>query len=189
MNMNMQPLTARANQDQRSKGSNTVSQDGFVFSPPVSSDGIRVHRLVASCPPLDENSIYCNILQCDHFAATSVKVELDGELVAFISGYIPPAEPEVLFIWQVAVSSVARGKGLGKRMMDHLINRPACEEVRFLHTTVTPDNEASAGMFASFARHVKAPVSKEVLYDSEGHFDGKHESEERFVIGPFHSLT
>lgn len=187
--MNMQPLKETAHQETNSEGSSTVTQDGFTFSPPVSSDGIRVHRLVASCPPLDENSIYCNILQCDHFSATSVKVEKDGELVAFISGYIPPGEPNVLFIWQVAVSSVARGKGLGKRMMDHLIKRPSCEKVRFLHTTVTPDNDASGGMFASFARHVGAPVSKEVLYDSEGHFDGKHESEVRFVIGPFHSLT
>jgi L-2,4-diaminobutyric acid acetyltransferase len=161
----------------------------FEFSPPASQDGIRVHRLIASCPPLDPNSIYCNILQCDHFADTSVKVERDGEIVAFISGYIPPNEPEVLFIWQVAVAESARGQGLGGRMLQHLVERPACSRVRYMHTTVTPDNAASGAMFEGFARRIKAPVAREVAYDRERHFDGKHDSEVRFIIGPFHSLS
>lgn len=161
------------------------SQGGYQFSSPVSEDGLRVHELISSCPPLDENSIYCNILQCDHFAETSVKVEHDGQLVAFISAYIPPKDPEVLFVWQVAVSSAARGQGLGGKMLDFLVGSPACKGVRYLHTTVTPDNQASANLFASFAKRHQTELSRAVVYDKERHFSGKHDSEVRFVIGPF----
>lgn len=158
--------------------------DDFVLSAPVAEDGFRVHQLIRACPPLDENSIYCNLLQCDHFADTSVKVERQGELVAFISGYIPPANPEVLFIWQVAVAPDARGHGLGGRMLRYLVDCDACRAVRYMHTTVTPDNEASTAMFEGFARRHGAALSKDLLYHKDRHFGGQHESEIRFTIGP-----
>jgi len=168
---------------QESEEPNSSSGE-LLFARPQAVDGMRVHDLIAACPPLDPNSIYCNLLQCHHFADTSVKVEQDGELVGFISGFIPPAEPDVLFIWQVAVASAARGRGLGRRMLSHLIDRPACAKVRFLHTTVTPDNKASLAMFAGFARAQNASINKQVLFDRHIHFQGLHDSEELHIIGP-----
>lgn len=156
----------------------------YVFSAPVSEDGLRVHELIGGCAPLDENSIYCNLLQCDHFAETCVKVEQHGQLVAFISGYIPPKEPDVLFIWQVAVSATARGQGLGGRMLRYLLNCPACANVRYMHTTVTLANDPSIRMFESFAKKMSAGVSRELRYDKNRHFGGNHDSEIRFAIGP-----
>ena len=47
-------------------------------------DGLAVNRLIASCPPLDTNSTYCNFLQCLHFAETSVLAEKDGKVVVSI---------------------------------------------------------------------------------------------------------
>src|SRR5690606_35020586 len=79
----------------------------ITLRPPASADGPHLHRLVRACKPLDENSIYCNLLQCTHFADTCVAAEQDGELVGFISGYIPPKQADTLFVWQVAVSEQA----------------------------------------------------------------------------------
>ena len=45
---------------------------------PTSQDGAGVFDLVARCKPLDENSMYCNLLQCSHFADTSVVTRNDG---------------------------------------------------------------------------------------------------------------
>src|SRR5690606_8989288 len=59
---------------------------------PDGEDGSKLHALVKRCKPLDENSLYCNLLQCTHFADTCVAAELDGELVGFISAYIPPKQ-------------------------------------------------------------------------------------------------
>lgn len=74
-----------------SEGSNTTA---ITLRTPVKDDGYRLHQLVAECPPLDPNSIYCNLLQCSHFAETGVAAEKEGDLVGFISGYIPPNSPK-----------------------------------------------------------------------------------------------
>lgn len=157
----------------------------IVLREPRDDDGAHLHQLVAACPPLDPNSLYCNLLQCTHFRGTSVAAERDGELVGFISGYIPPEQPDTLFIWQVAVHGSTRGQGVGKRMLKALLARPQCGAVRYLDTTVTPGNQASRAMFDSLARDLGAAVNTRVLFDRERHFGGAHDSEELLRIGPF----
>src|SRR3546814_9922998 len=60
----------------------------FSFRNPVAEDAQAIHDLIAACPPLDTNSLYCNLLQCTHFAETCVLAERDGE----ISGWIRSEE-------------------------------------------------------------------------------------------------
>ena len=84
------------------------------FAAPGAEDGPSVHALIAACPPLDQNSVYANLLQCTHFADTCVAVKREGRLVGWVSGYIPPQEPDVLFVWQVAVAEEAQQLALDK---------------------------------------------------------------------------
>src|SRR6056297_3980112 len=79
---------------------------------PAADDGPALHELIAACPPLDENSRYCNLLQVSYFARTAVVAELDGKIVGSITGFIKPDDPATLFIWQVAVHERARGRAL-----------------------------------------------------------------------------
>lgn len=161
-------------------------EQGITLRPPRSTDGMAINDLIRRCKPLDENSPYCNLLQASHFRDTSVAVEgADGILLGFISGYLLPDHPDTLFVWQVAVSSDARGLGLGKRMIRHILEREALADVSYLHTTVTPDNEASWGMFRSFARDLDAPLNTTVMFSSERHFEGEHDDEVLLQIGPF----
>ena len=60
---------------------------------PDAEDGAAVNGLIEQCKPLDENSVYCNLLQCSHFAETSSLAEIDGEVVGFVSGYLVPDSP------------------------------------------------------------------------------------------------
>jgi len=113
------------------------------FVPPVSDDGFAVNQLIADSPPLDTNSVYCNLLQCSHFSETSVCAKSGSKLLGFISGYLVPSNPETLFIWQVVVDSSARGRGLALQMLNELINRPDIPKIRYLETTITPTNRAS----------------------------------------------
>ena len=156
----------------------------FEFSGPSADDAGAIADLIASCPPLDPNSLYCNLLQCTHFAGTCVKAERDGILEGWISGYRPPEDPEAMFVWQVAVHQRARGLGLGVAMLGALLQRPGSAGARRLITTVTPSNEASRRMFAAFARSREARVDVRPLFDRERHFVGRHESEELISIGP-----
>lgn len=156
-----------------------------VLRKPHSTDGAALHALIAACPPLDPNSLYCNLLQCSHFADSAVVAEREGELLGAISGYRLPQAPDTLFVWQVAVSPAARGLGLGKRMLLELVQRDAADDpVRALHTTITANNDASWRLFRSFARALGSELSNEVLFASETHFKGQHASEHLVRIGP-----
>jgi L-2,4-diaminobutyric acid acetyltransferase len=96
-----------------------------------------------------------------------------------------PARPDTLFIWQVAVGAAARGQGLALRMLQHLLERPACRAVRFMETSITPDNAASWGLFRKLADARDAPLADSAWFDRERHFGGAHDSEQLVRIGPF----
>lgn len=161
---------------------------------PTADDGASLHGLVASCPPLDPNSMYCNLLHCTHFAATSVAAVMsDGKggerLVGFISGYLPPQQQDTLFVWQVAVAEEARRQGLGGRMLDALLERPACAGVRFVDTTINPGNAASWGLFESWARKRKMPTQRQPHFESQRHFAGRHDDELLLHMGPLEPVA
>ena len=147
------------------------------FRLPTKEDGSEVWKLVAACPPLDQNSMYMNVVQCDHFADTCVIAECDGQILGWISGHIPPDSPQTLFVWQVAVHSDARGLGLGKRMLTSLLQRSACRDVGMLETTITRSNAASWGLFRSFARDLGGTLSDAPHYEKDAHLDGQHATE------------
>lgn len=152
---------------------------------PTLSDGMEVFRLVERCPPLDANSSYCNFLQCGHFAQTSVAAEMNGELVGFISGYKKPEQEDTLFIWQVAVDEKARGQGLASKMLLHILQRPNCQSVNYLETTITADNKGSWALFERLAKTLDADLNSSIFLDKQKHFDGLHDSEALVTIGPF----
>lgn len=151
---------------------------------PAAEDGAAVYELIAQCPPLDTNSMYCNLLQCTHFSATSVAAELNDDIVGFVSGYIQPDKPDTLFIWQVAVGEKARGQGLAGRMLRDILARAACDQVKFIETTITPDNRASWALFESLANKLGAELNHSVMFDRQQHFAGQHETEMLVRIGP-----
>lgn len=157
-------------------------KDPVTLRRPTKDDGSEVWKLVAACPPLDQNSMYMNLVQCDHFAETCVLAERDGVILGWISGHIPPDSPDTLFVWQVAVHSDARGLGLGKRMLKDLLRRPVCKGVQQMETTITRSNAASWGLFSSFARDMGGELSDAPHYDRHAHLDGKHATEHLVTI-------
>jgi L-2,4-diaminobutyric acid acetyltransferase len=107
------------------------------------------------------------------------------DAVGFFSGYMIPNKSCTLFVWQVVVSSKARGQGLASRMLHELIRRGQREEVRYLETTITQDNEASWALFRKIAKSLDASLETSVAFDKDKHFDGEHETEHLLRIGPF----
>lgn len=159
--------------------------ENLVLRVPSADDGPALHDLIAACPPLDQNSRYCNLLQVSHFAETAVVAEQHGELLGSITGYLMPGAPDTLFIWQVAVHERARGQRLATRMMDAIVDRAACRQVRWMETTIDPGNTASWKAFAKFADARGAPSEQALLFARDRHFAGKHGDEVLLRIGPF----
>jgi len=143
---------------------------------PNVGDGAAIWELIRDCEPLDENSMYANLIQADHFRDTCVVAEIDGEIVGWISGHMIPSE-DAFFVWQVAVSPKARGLGLGKSMLVELIERDETEKATALKTTITEDNDASWGLFRSFARHIGGDLTDAPYFKQDTHFGGAHDTE------------
>lgn len=152
---------------------------------PKLEDGMDVFKLISDCPPLDINSSYCNLLQCSHFASTSVAAFVGDSLVGFISGYALPDKPNTLFVWQVAVSENARGRGLASKMLTHILSRSCNSHIEYLETTITEDNQPSWELFKRFAKKNDAGFRSSEWMDKRKHFAGQHESESLVRIGPF----
>ncbi len=53
----------------------------LVLRKPDAEDGSEIWALIKDCKPLDENSMYANLVQADHFRETCVLAELDGKIV------------------------------------------------------------------------------------------------------------
>lgn len=151
---------------------------------PTALDGPAITALIGRCPPLDTNSAYCNLVQCAHFADTCVVAETEGRVIGWISAHRPPAAPDQVFVWQVAVDASARGMGLGGRMLDALLARPSVRDAQVLTTTITEANGASWAMFEGFARRRGLKLGRTPLFTRETHFAGAHDTEWQASIGP-----
>ena len=164
---------------------NTSTDLRILLRHPQATDGYQVNRLIDRCKPLDTNSAYCNLLQCSHFADTCLLAEnqADGSLLGFISAYRKPAEPNTLFVWQVAIDKRARGEGLARTLLTQLLASDACAGISHLETTITADNAASWGLFESFAsRQGTDAGTRHLLFDQQRHFNGDSPSEILFRI-------
>ncbi len=153
--------------------------------PPDKTDAAGIHRLVAECPPLDLNSLYTYLLLSEHFRDTCVLAGSGDALEGFVSGYVLPQCPDVLFVWQVAVHESARGKGLGSRMLQNLLRRPGLAPVQYIETTVSPGNPASRGMFAGLAHGLKSRIQETPLFERSLFGSTSHDDEPLLRIGPF----
>jgi|SRR5690606_11838749 len=163
-----------------------AQSSNIILRRPQITDGADIYSLIKACPPLDLNSAYAYLLLCHHFSDTCVVAHKHDQLVGFISGYIPPKQPDRFFVWQVAVHADARGCGLGTTMLQYLLQQPAVKSVRYFETTVSPSNEASRRMFARFARDCGVEIVEELLF-SQDMFgtSAAHEDEMLLTIGPF----
>ena len=143
--------------------------DPLLFRTPTIEDGVAIQQLIIDCPPLDQNSTYVYLLLCSHFAESCIVVQHQNQLVGFISAYIHPQRNDTLFVWQVAVHESMRGHGLAQRMLDQLLARPHLELMRYVETTVAPDNAASRRLFEQFAQRHHTSID-EIPFLEEKHF-------------------
>lgn len=164
----------------------TESDELIILRPPTVADGADLWRLARDTGVLDTNTPYAYLLWARDFAATSVIAEVEAEPAGFISGYLKPGDPDTLFIWQVAVDSSFRGRGLAKKMLFELVGRTGAAR---LETTVTADNQASIALFTALARDhgtelAKQPLFTEDLFPTVEESGETHAAEDLYVVEP-----
>jgi L-2,4-diaminobutyric acid acetyltransferase len=164
--------------------------EGLRIDRPEVADGAPLWRLAKDSEALDLNSSYSYLLWCRDFAGTSavVRAEPDGRPVGFVTAYLRPDRPRTLLVWQVAVDSAYRGRGLAARLLDALTARVATEHgITDVETTITPGNTASERLFTSYAARHGAALRREVLFETRQFPEGPHDPEVLYRIGPLFS--
>lgn len=164
-----------------------IKEPEYQFRTPVAQDGAALNRLVKASPPLDTNSLYCNLLQCSCFSETSIIAEDEFDLVGFVTGFIVPKQKDTIFIWQVAVAESARKQGLAMKMLLKLLQQPSCNSVRYLETTITEENNASKTLFTRLTEILGVSFTKTKHFSRETHFDGQHDDEILYRLGPINT--
>lgn len=168
------------------------------------ADAAGIWRIVKDSGVLDVNSSYAYLMFCQTFGDTTVVAEAAGEVIGFVTALCPPVpegqgldeatdgtpnRAEVVFVWQVGVSEAARGRGIAGRLLRFLLQQPACAGVRFLETTVTPDNAPSRALFQSLARRLGTQCTVFEGFTPDQFPEAGHEPEELHRIGPFQGST
>ncbi|UOQ45039.1 diaminobutyrate acetyltransferase [Halobacillus salinarum] len=156
----------------------------ITFSIPTLEDGRAMWELVDNST-LDQNSVYKYLLMSEFYAETCVVAKERDKLVGFVTALIPPNHPDVVFVWQIGVDSSQRGKGIASKLLNELMNRPACADVHYLEATVTPSNEASQSLFKGMAREHQTNCKITERFSDELFPSEDHEEELNFRIGPF----
>jgi L-2,4-diaminobutyric acid acetyltransferase len=187
MNVTPQPFTPSADLARPSVADAVVGSDAapLFIRKPNPDDGWGIYELIKSCPPLDVNSAYAYLLLATQFRDTcAVATNQEGEIVGFVSGYVKSNAPDTYFLWQVAVGEKARGTGLARRLVEAVMTRPELDDVHHLETTITPDNQASWGLFRRLADRWHAPLNSREYFSTDQR-GGEHDPENLVRIGPF----
>jgi L-2,4-diaminobutyric acid acetyltransferase len=158
------------------------------FRQPKAGDGPTMHALVERCKPLDVNSRYCYLILCEHFSSTCIVAEMDGEVVGMLTAYVLPEQRDTLFVWQVAVDSRLRGKGVARLLFSHLLKRPNLKSITTIEATVNPSNDASRALFHALARECGCGVGESPLFEAGLFGEGGHEQENLIRVGPIYSI-
>lgn len=172
--------------------SGSVDAIGVTIAEPDSTDGPQLWRLARDSGVLDMNSSYAYLLWCREFASTSAVARTEGAVVGFVTGFRRPEAPDTVMIWQVAVDPGQRGRNVGGRMLNAIVDRLSPRGVRWMHTTISPGNEASIRLFTALARDRGTEIERRELFapeDFPAEEPGDHEAEDLYVIGPFLSVT
>lgn len=153
---------------------------------PVRKDAAALYELIAACPPLDLNSRYAYMLLCEHFAETCVIAEADGIVIGTVTAYVPPGREDTLFVWQVAVDPNMRGQHLGRRMLEHLLQRcVASRRISWIEATISPSNQASRKLFTELAARHGACCTTSALFSADEFGESGHEEECLYKLGPW----
>lgn len=156
-----------------------------LFRLPTEEDGKEIWHLIKGTGILDLNSPYSYLMWTKFFDKTSVVVEVNEKIVGFISGFIQPNAKDTLFVWQVAVDESQRGKGLASKMLQAILHRYSCRNIRYLEATVSPSNKASQALFRKLSRDLQTTCHVTTFFTKDQFPETGHEEEQLFKIGPF----
>ncbi|MEU3010881.1 GNAT family N-acetyltransferase [Nocardia asteroides] len=111
-----------------------------------------------------ERALLLPRLYFQHFTTTSFLVERsDGQLAAFLVGFLSQSEPHTAYIHFVGVDPALQGEGLGHALYRAFFALARADGRRFVHCVTSPENAGSRAFHARLGF-----AASDVLRDYDG---------------------
>jgi predicted GNAT superfamily acetyltransferase len=94
----------------------------------------------------------------DHFHATSLVAERDGNLAGFLVGFLSPSLPGAAYIQFVGVDPRERGSGLARLLYERFFALALADGRRVVRAVTAPANTASIAFHTAMGFTVTAPI-------------------------------
>lgn len=130
-------------------------------------DFMDIHELSGRIKGIVQHPAHIYKIMADHFGDTFFVAKekdenSDERLMGFMMGFISHVIKGHLFVWQIAVSPAAQGKGVGSKLLAHTIEfAQSSEECSSVMATVETDNYASQSLFEKFNFKIKSGYFKD----------------------------
>lgn len=130
-------------------------------------DYAAIYQLMNNTQGIDNHTAY-TLWQCTYFDADFFLVAKEQDtLLGYVFGR--PTGADHIFLWQIAVSEAARGKHVGKQLVQQFIKQAQTKGFTQLITTITQGNQASERLFQSIAKELESAL---VTQGNTGNFGG-----------------
>lgn len=117
------------------------------------TDFLNIHNLAGEIDGIVQHPGHVYKIMADHFGDTFfiAREDNDIDILGFMMGFISRKMKGELFIWQIAVSEKAQGKGLGSKLLQHTIDYASkTDDCNAVIATVETYNTASQKLFEKF---------------------------------------
>lgn len=116
----------------------------------------------------------------NHFHPTSLALEEEGEVIAFLVGFISPGQPEEAYVHFVGIDPRHRRKGLGRRLYEAFFDSVSCRGCRRVRCLTSPVNKGSIAFHTSLGFRM-APTDTEDEIPIHKDYDGPGRDRVLFV--------
>ena len=153
---------------------------GLTARPPTGADHARVGPTVRSwwgdvggAPGAEQRAALLPRLFFDHFADTSAVVEnAEGELVAFLIGFLSPAQPGTAYVHFVGVDPAARGRGIARALYDRFAALAASRGADTVRCITSPGNRTSIAFHTAMGFAIEPSDTLVEGVPVQMHYDG-----------------
>ncbi|MEU7638526.1 GNAT family N-acetyltransferase [Streptomyces sp. NPDC039016] len=95
----------------------------------------------------------------DHFFATSLIAERDGELAGFVIGFLSPSKPEEAYIHFTGVAPAWRRSGLGRFLYERFFELARADGRSLVKAITSPSNSRSVAFHNAMGFTNSAPIA------------------------------
>lgn len=131
------------------------------------SDIKDIRKLLAICEPYVlpySNYVYW-ILE-NYYSSSCFVATINDEIIGFISA-MPSIEKEIIFVWQISINSNFRGMGIGKQLLDKVVDSAQKFKMNAIQFSIDSNNAASKRLFMNLADRLESPINQVGTYKDD----------------------